>query len=110
LSNRNIHLCLFKLGYDVHALLCTVMYILSGENITAVYTMSRLLRHENSWHVANRLDRAGATYVRLLHGGGGDKRPRRKLSVGKVLRKTFGGDKGKQNISSVRQCEECHTP
>ncbi len=43
------------------------MYILFGENITDVYTMSRLLRHQNSWQVANRLDRAGATYVRLLH-------------------------------------------
>ncbi len=32
----------------------------------AVYTMSRLLRHQNSWQVANRLDRAGATYVGLL--------------------------------------------
>jgi hypothetical protein len=31
-------LCLFKLGYDVHALLSSVMYILSGENITAVYS------------------------------------------------------------------------
>ncbi len=30
-----------KLGCDVHALLSGVMYILSGENVTAVYTMSR---------------------------------------------------------------------
>ncbi len=41
LPNRHIHLCLFKLGYDVHARLSSVMYILSGENITAVYTISR---------------------------------------------------------------------
>ncbi len=67
LPNRHIHLCLFKIGYDVHALLYSVMYILSGENITAVYTISRLHRYQNSWQVANRLDRAGATYVRLLH-------------------------------------------
>jgi hypothetical protein len=40
LPNHHIHLCLFKQGYDVHALLYSVMYILSGENITAVYTMS----------------------------------------------------------------------
>ncbi len=37
LPNRYIHLCLFKLGYGVHALLSNVMYILSGENITAVW-------------------------------------------------------------------------
>ncbi len=41
LSNRHKHLCLFKLGYDVHALLSSVMYILSGQKITAVYQMSR---------------------------------------------------------------------
>jgi hypothetical protein len=34
-------LCLFKLGYDVHVLLSSVMYILSGKKITAVYPMSR---------------------------------------------------------------------
>ncbi len=67
LPNRLIHLCLFNLGYDVHALLSSVMYILSGENITAMYTMSRLLRHHNSWLVANRLNRAGDTYDLLLH-------------------------------------------
>jgi hypothetical protein len=37
LPNRHIHLWLFKLGYDVHVLLSSVMYILSGENVTAVY-------------------------------------------------------------------------
>jgi hypothetical protein len=44
-TNRHIHLCLFKLGYDVHALLSSVIYILSGENITAVYTMSVRSEH-----------------------------------------------------------------
>jgi hypothetical protein len=41
LPNRHKHLCLFKLGYDVHALLSSVMYILSGKKITVVYPMSR---------------------------------------------------------------------
>ncbi len=36
LPNRHIHLYLFKLGYDVHALLSSVMYILSGENSTVL--------------------------------------------------------------------------
>ena len=44
-----------------------VMYILSGENITAVYTMSRRRWDQNTTQVDNRLDWAGATYVRLLH-------------------------------------------
>jgi len=43
------------------------MYILSGENITAVYTMSRRRWDQNTTQVDNRLDWAGATYVRLLH-------------------------------------------
>ncbi len=43
LPNGHTHLCLFKLGYDVHALLSSVMYILSGKKITAVYPMSQLL-------------------------------------------------------------------
>ena len=67
LPNRHIHLCLFKLGYDVHALLSSVMYILSGKMITAVYPMSRRRWDQNTTQVDNRLDRAGATYVRLLH-------------------------------------------
>ncbi len=67
LPNRHIHLCLFKLGYDVHALLSSVMYILSGENITAVYTISQRRWDQNTTQVVNRLDRARATYVRLLH-------------------------------------------
>jgi hypothetical protein len=50
LPNRHIHLYLFKLGYDVHALLSSVMYILSGENITAVFTISRR-RWDQSWYL-----------------------------------------------------------
>ncbi len=67
LPNPHIHLCLFKLGYDVLALLSSVMYILSGENITAVYQMSRRRWDQNTTQVDNRLDRARVTYVRLLH-------------------------------------------
>ncbi len=67
LPNRLIHLYLFKLGCDVHALLYSVMYILSGENITAVYTMSRRRWDQNTILVDNRLDRARATYIQLLH-------------------------------------------
>jgi hypothetical protein len=67
LTNRHIHLCLFKLGYDVHALLSSVMYILSGEKITAVYSIIRRRRDQNTTQVANRLDWAEATYLRLLH-------------------------------------------
>ncbi len=67
LPNRHIHLYLFKLGYDVHALLSSVMYILSGENITAMFTISRRRWDQNTTQVANRLDKARATYVRLLH-------------------------------------------
>jgi hypothetical protein len=44
-----------------------VMYILSGENITAVYTMSRRQWDQNTTQVANRLDWAWAIYVWLLH-------------------------------------------
>ncbi len=54
LPNRHKHLCLFKLGYDVHVLLSSVMYILSGKKITAVYPMSSEIR-------------ARTTYVWLLH-------------------------------------------
>ncbi len=67
LPNSHIHLYLFKLGYDVHALLSSVMYILSGENSTAVFTISRRRWDQNTTQVANRLNRARATYVRLLH-------------------------------------------
>ncbi len=68
LPNRHIHLYLFKIGYDVHVLLSSVMYILSGKNITAVFTISRWRRwDQNTTQVANRLNRARATYVRLLH-------------------------------------------
>ncbi len=49
----------------MHALLSSVMYILSGKKITAVYPMSR--HHQNTTQVANRLNRARATYIRLLH-------------------------------------------
>ncbi len=34
-------MCLYKLGYEVLALLSSVKYILSGKKITAVYPMSR---------------------------------------------------------------------
>ncbi len=79
LQNRHKHLFLFKLGYDVHALLSSVMYILSGKKITAVYPMSRRRWDQNTLQVANRLNRARATNGRLLHvppciwytGGGG---------------------------------------
>ncbi len=64
LPSRHI---LFKLGYDVHALLSSVMYILSGENITAVYTISQRRWDQNTTQVANRLDRTRATYIRLLY-------------------------------------------
>ncbi len=67
LPNRHMHLCLFKLGYDMHALLSSVMYILSGENITAVYPMSWSRWDQNTTQVDNMLDRARVTYVRLLH-------------------------------------------
>ncbi len=43
------------------------MYILSGKKITAVYPMSRCPWDQNTTQVANRLNRARATYVRLLH-------------------------------------------
>ncbi len=62
-----LNLCLFKQGYDVQVLLSSVMYILSGENITAVYTMSRRRWDQNTTQVANRLDWARAIYVWLLH-------------------------------------------
>ncbi len=69
LPNHHIRLCLFKLGYDVHALLSSVTYILSGENITAVYSTTRRRWDQNTTQVANRLDRAGATcsYMFMLH-------------------------------------------
>jgi hypothetical protein len=67
LPNRHIHLCLFKLGNDVHALLSSVMYIHSGENISAVYSTTRRRWDQNTIQVDNRLDRAEATYVQLLH-------------------------------------------
>ncbi len=67
LPNRHKHLCLFKLGYDVHVLLSSIMYILSGQKITAMYPMSRRWWDQNTTQVANRLNRARATYVRLLH-------------------------------------------
>jgi hypothetical protein len=67
LPNPHIHLCLFKPGYDVLALLSSVMYILSGESIAGVYPMSHIVRHQNSWHVQNRLHRAGTLCVQLLH-------------------------------------------
>jgi hypothetical protein len=67
LQNHHKHLCLFKLGYDMHALLSSVMYILSGKKITAVYPMSRRRWDQNTTQVANRLNRARATYGRLLH-------------------------------------------
>ncbi len=67
LPNCHKHLCLFKLGYDMHALLSSVMYNLSGKKITAVYPMSRRRWDQNTTQVANRLNRARATYVRLLH-------------------------------------------
>ncbi len=49
-----------------YLVLCT-LYILSGENITAVYTMSRRRWDQNTTQVANRLNWAGDTYVWLLH-------------------------------------------
>ncbi len=67
LPNRHKHLCLFKLGYEVHALLSSIMYILSGKKITAVYPMSQRRWDQNTRQVDNRLDRARATYRRLLH-------------------------------------------
>ncbi len=67
LQNHHIYLCLFKLGYYVHALLSSVMYILSGENITTMYTMSRRRWDQNTTQVANRLQRAGTPYIRALH-------------------------------------------
>ena len=59
LPNRHVHLCLFMLGYNMHALLSSVMYILSGENITAVYPMSRRWWDQNTTQVVNRLNRGG---------------------------------------------------
>ncbi len=44
-----------------------IMYILSGKKITAVYPMSRRRWDQNTTQVDNRLDRARATYGRLLH-------------------------------------------
>ncbi len=67
LPNRHIHLCLFKQGYDVRALLSSVLYILSGENITAVYSMSRRGWDQNTTQVANRLYWTRAIHVWLLH-------------------------------------------
>ncbi len=67
LPNHHKHLCLFKLWYDAHALLSSVLYILSGKKVTAVYPMSRHRWDQNTTQVANRLNRARATYVWLLH-------------------------------------------
>ncbi len=67
LPNRHKHLCLFKLGYDVYTLLSSVMYILSGKKITAMYPLSRRRWDQNTTQVANRLNRTRATYVWLLH-------------------------------------------
>ncbi len=67
LPNRQIHLYLFKLGYDVHTLQSSVMYILSGANITTVFTISQRRWDQNTTQVANRLDRERDSYVWLLH-------------------------------------------
>jgi hypothetical protein len=53
--------------WRVHVLLSSVMYIFSVENITAVFTISRRRWDQNATRVANRLDRARATYLWLLH-------------------------------------------
>ncbi len=66
-TNHQIHLCLFKLGYDMLALLSGVMYILSGENLAGVYSTTRRLRDQNTTQVDDRQGRAGTLYVWLLH-------------------------------------------
>ncbi len=65
LPNRHIHLCLFKLGYDVLALLSDVMYILSGENLAGVYSTTWRLRDQNTAQVDNRQGRAGTLCIRF---------------------------------------------
>jgi hypothetical protein len=67
LPNHHIHLCLFKLGYDVLAPLSGDRYILSGENLASVYSTTRCRRDQNTTQVDNRQGRAGTLYVRLLH-------------------------------------------
>jgi hypothetical protein len=47
----------------MHALLSSVMYILSGEILAGVYSTTRRQRDQNTTQVANRLDWARATYV-----------------------------------------------
>jgi hypothetical protein len=46
LPNRHIHVYLFKLGYDVHALLSSVIYILSGEHYCRVHNITTSVRSE----------------------------------------------------------------
>ncbi len=67
LPNRHIHLCLFKLGYDVLALLSGDRYILSGENLASVYSTIRRRRDQNTTQVDTRQGRARTLYVQLLH-------------------------------------------
>jgi len=67
LPDLTVHLCLFKLGHDVLALLSGVMYILSGDKLVGVYSTTRRLRDQNTTQVDNRQGRAGTLCVRLLH-------------------------------------------
>ena len=46
----------------MHALLSSVMYILSGENAAGVYSTTQPVRDQNPTQVDNRL-RAGTLYV-----------------------------------------------
>ncbi len=66
-SLNTVHLCLFKLGHGVLALLSGVINILSGDNLAGVYSTTRRLRDQKTTQVDNRQGRAGTLYVRLLH-------------------------------------------
>ncbi len=66
LTNRHIHLCLFKLGYDVlhcYLVLCTSSLARTLLLCTQCHDEGEIRTPQ----VANRLDRARAIYIRLLH-------------------------------------------
>jgi hypothetical protein len=61
--NFHTHLCLYKLGYEVLALLSSDIYILSGENLAGVYSTTRRRRDQNTTQVDSRQGRAGNLHV-----------------------------------------------
>ena len=49
IPNHLLHLCLWKLGYEVLALISSDIYILSGENIAGVYSSTRRRRDQRPY-------------------------------------------------------------